>query len=145
VHTDGKSQTGVHSTMGLGSTAASSTVQQLVTKSSTEAELVGASDGLPQGLWARNFLEEQGHKQKPLTLYQDNMSTIAMIRNGRATAKRTRHINIRFFWTSDCVTRGEVSVVYKPTHEMVADVLSKPVQGALQRSLAAQLMGYGGS
>lgn len=30
---------------------------------------------------------------------------------------------------------------YKPTKEMVADVLTKPVQGALQRDLSSQLRG----
>lgn len=141
VHSDGKSHTGWFFTMGRGCMGASSTVQQLVTKSSSEAELVGTSEGLPLGLWARNFLQEQGHDQGPLTLYQDNMSTMAMIRNGRATAKRTRHINVRFFWASDCVSRGEVRVEHKPTKEMVADVLSKPVQGALQKDLAGRLLG----
>ena len=57
--------------------------QQLVTKSSTEAELVGLSDAGNQVLWSRNFLELQGHPQHPALIYQDNQSTIQLTRNGR--------------------------------------------------------------
>jgi hypothetical protein len=39
-----------------------STKQKLNTKSSTEAELVGASDYLPHAIWCKKFLEQQGYQ-----------------------------------------------------------------------------------
>ena len=70
---------------------AKSTKQKLVSKSSTEAELVALSDEASQVLWTRNFLELQGHKMMPAKIFQDNMSTIAMA----GQHQRTRHTNVR--------------------------------------------------
>jgi len=43
-------------TLGGGAFYGSSTKQKLNTRSSTEAELVGVNDALPQVLWTRQFL-----------------------------------------------------------------------------------------
>ena len=51
----------------------------------------------------RNFLEVQGFKMGPAVVYQDNMSTIALVKNGKSNSDRTRHIAIRFFFVSDRV------------------------------------------
>jgi hypothetical protein len=50
-HHDMRSHTGGYITMGKGALYASSKRQKLNTKSSTEAELVGAGDFLPQTIW----------------------------------------------------------------------------------------------
>jgi hypothetical protein len=42
-----------------------------------------------------------------------------------------RHVAIRYFWMKDRVDAGEVSLEYKGTKEMVADVNTNPLQGAL--------------
>ena len=46
--------------------------QKIVTKSSTEAEVVGLTDGLGHALWARHWMEAQGYTQEPTAVYQDN-------------------------------------------------------------------------
>lgn len=62
VHQDMKSHTGGVISFGTGAALKSkSTKQKLNIKSSTEAELVGASDYLPNAIWTKNFLEAQGH------------------------------------------------------------------------------------
>jgi Reverse transcriptase (RNA-dependent DNA polymerase) len=61
VHPDMKSHTGGVISLGIGGIACKSTKQKLNTKSSTEAELVGASDYLPNTLWVKMFLEAQGY------------------------------------------------------------------------------------
>ena len=78
----------------------------------------------------------------PAVLYQDNMSTIAMLKNGRASSDRTRHINIRYFFVKDRVDAGEIRVEYKPTEQMIADILTKPVQGSLFLKLRAWLLNW---
>ena len=60
VHPDGKGHTGVCITLGTGFFYVQSAKQKLVSKSSTEAELIGISDGLSMVLWARNFMLAQG-------------------------------------------------------------------------------------
>lgn len=63
VHVDsGRSHTGGAVTVGSGPVFAKSAKQRIVTKSSTEAELVGLSDTASQAIHLREFLREQGVK-----------------------------------------------------------------------------------
>ena len=131
VHPDMKSHTGGSMTLGKGTVYGTSTRQKINTKSSTEAELVGLNDVLPQILWTRYFLEAQGYKVRDSIVHQDNQSTILLSENGKASSgKRTRHINIRYFFIKDRVDSGEVKIKYCPTNEMVADFFTKPLQGS---------------
>ncbi|GAX21402.1 hypothetical protein FisN_28Lu124 [Fistulifera solaris] len=95
VHKDMRSHTGGVLSMGRGAVYGTSTRQKLTTKSSTEAELVGVSDVLPQVLWTRYFLEAQGYHISDNLLYQDNKSAILLEKNGKmSSGKRTRHIRV---------------------------------------------------
>ena len=131
VHVDAKSHTGAAITLGKGVVYAKSTKQKVVSKSSTEAELIGLSDSASQVLWTREFLIGQGYSVDAATVYQDNMSTMALAKNGRSNSERTRHVNIRYFFIKDRVDQGEVNIEYMPTGDMIADVLTKPLQGSL--------------
>jgi hypothetical protein len=141
VHPDMKSHTGGAMTLGKGVVYGTSTRQKLNTRSSTEGELVGVNDVMPQVLWTRYFLESQGYGIQDSVVYQDNQSAILLEKNGRASSgKRTRHINIRYFFVQDRIASGEVSVQYCPTDEMVADYFSKPLQGAQFKKFRDQIM-----
>ena len=59
VHPDMKSRTGGAFSLGKGVIYGTSTRQKINTKSSTEAELVGVNDVMPQILWTRYFLDAQ--------------------------------------------------------------------------------------
>ena len=62
--------------------------------------------------------------------------------NGFSSAARTRHINIRYFFVKDRIAKGEIKIEYCLTKLMVADVLTKPVQGRLFLELRDLLLGY---
>ena len=118
-----------------------STKQKINTKSSTEAELVGVHDSMPMVLWTRHFMEAQGYSVTDNVVYQDNQSAILLERNGRASSgRRTRHIDIRYFFASDRIARGELRVEYCPTSDMVADFFTKPLQGGLFRKFRAMIL-----
>ena len=58
------------------------------------------------------------------------MSAMFLEKYGKASSsKRTRHINIKYFFISDCLRREQLKTEYCPTDEMDADFLSKPLQG----------------
>ena len=61
VHKDMRSHTGGVVSFGRGAAMSKSSKHKLNAKSSTEAELVGASDCLSHPIWAKKFLEAQGH------------------------------------------------------------------------------------
>jgi hypothetical protein len=111
VHADMKSHTGGAMTLGKGMVYSTSTRQKLNTRSSTEGELVGVNDVMPQILWTRYFLMEQGYQVKDSVVYQDNQSAILLEKNGRgSSSKRTRHINIRYFFVADRIASGEMRI-----------------------------------
>jgi hypothetical protein len=75
VHKDGKSHTGSCVVLGeVGAVHCTSSKQDIVVKSSTEGELVAASNSANQGLHSRQFLIAQGYKMGPVIMYQDNLS-----------------------------------------------------------------------
>ena len=61
VHADGKSHSGTIITLGAGPVYVRSSKQKIVTKSSSEAELVALSDNASHVIWARNFIIAQGY------------------------------------------------------------------------------------
>ena len=81
-------------TLGLGGILIKSNKEKLVTRSSTEAELLCLSDGVSLALHCAEFLEHQGVDITP-ELMQDNMSTIKLAEKERSTSDRARHIKIR--------------------------------------------------
>jgi hypothetical protein len=103
----------------VGAVHCRSVKQLIVSKSSTEAELIGLSDSANQGLFVRTFLLAQGHSTVgPVTIYQDNMSRMALLERGRSGSERTRHIAIRYFWVKERVGINEVVIKHKGTKEM---------------------------
>jgi len=106
-----------------------SSKQKIVTKSSTEAELVGLSDTASQAIHLRNFVLAQGYETGPAIIYQDNLSCMALMKRGSPGSERSRHINIRHFWIKEKVDSGEVVIQHLGTKHMIANALTKPVQG----------------
>jgi hypothetical protein len=141
VHPDMKSHTGGVMIMGKGAIVSGSNKQKLNTKSSTEAELVGVDDFMSRILSVRYFVEAQGYPLGPTTVYQDNKSSILLEKHGQASSsKRTRHINVRYFFVTDRVHNKEINIEYCPTKEMVADFFTKPLQGQLFYKLRAAVL-----
>lgn len=98
VRADYRSQTGAAMSLGRRCFQVKSVKQNLNTKSSTEAEVVAASDMAPHFLWTKYFLEAQGVELNQCVMYQDNESAMLLERNGRlSSGKRTKYINIRYF------------------------------------------------
>ena len=69
------------------------------------------------------------------------MSTIKLIEKGRSTSELTRHIDLGFFWIHDLLKRGLITVEYCPTEQMVADYMTKPLQGSLFQTMRDKVMG----
>ena len=143
IHPDMKSHTGATMSMGRGSIYSLSTKQKINTRSSTEAELVGVNDAMSLIIWTRNFLEDQGFSIKDNVVFQDNESAMLLERNGRASSsKRTRHIEIRYFFVTDNIHRGRMRVSHCPTDRMVADFFTKPLQGTSFRKFRNLIMNH---
>jgi len=153
VHKDMRSHTGAVLSMGQGALMSMSLKQKINTKSSTEAELVGVDDAMNFVEWIQLFVEQQIKSINEDSILnkigcetiieQDNTSTIQLVKNGKqSSTKRTRHINIRYFYVTSKIKDGSMKVIYHPTKQMVSDYLTKPLQGSLFRTHRNSIMGH---
>lgn len=141
-HMNKKSHTGIYVTLGEGPIIVKSVKQKIVSKSSTEAELNGLSLSLSVIMELKMFLFYQGLDVGQIIIYQDNQSVMKMVNHGRATSDNTRHIEISKFFVKQYIDNGEIKLQYKPTEEMTADTLTKPLQGKMYKDMFNRLNLY---
>ncbi len=136
VHEDCRGQIGCLMTLGKGAVISSSNEMKCNTKSSTKTELIALHDKLPDVIWTRFFVECQGYDIDECTIFQDNMSTLLLGKNGRvSSSKQSKHIKAKYFLIKDYYDVGEVDLRYCSTDVMWADVLTKPLQGQKLRDM----------
>ncbi len=145
VHPDMKGHVGeaMKFKRGKGSVISQLAKHKINTESSTTSELVGVDYVLPMVLWVPLFLKEQGYDVEENLVLQDNKSTILLAKNGKASSgKRTRAINIRYFYITDQIERGNLTIDYCPTDKMTGDYLSKGLQGIKFEKFRRDIMGF---
>ena len=127
--------------MGKGAVTSLSRKQGMNTRSSTEAEVVGADEAVGSMLWSKLFLEEQGYPVKQNILFQDNKSSMLLEANGRKSAgKRSRHLNICLFFVTDQQEKGQIQIQYCPTDLLIGDYMTKPLHGKKFRHFRQEIM-----
>ena len=142
VHMDLKSHSGLLASLGRGAIYARSATQKLNTTSSTESEVVAVSEALAQALWTSSFLRNQGYEVKNALLKQDNQAAIRLHENSiMSRKKKSRYIDIRFFFIKDRIEKGDIKIAFCGTDDMLADYLTKPLQGAVFRRFRDAIMG----
>jgi hypothetical protein len=138
------SQTGNCISLGKGTVYAKSKDQKARAVSSYEAEMYSLSDVIPPAVWIQDFLNDAGYGDdiSDSTVYEDNMSVIHSIRSGETSSDRTRHIRIRKLFTKDFLESGRFKLEYCKSSDMIADILTKPLQGDLFERLRDLILGY---
>ena len=137
-HTDGKSHTGMVVVLGNALVAAKSTKQRIVSRNSTEAELIALSDRIDDVLWIYDFVKSLGYELPPPTVYEDNASTLHMVTEGGGQSS-TRHLRARQYYIKEKNDNQVIKVQYMCTIAMLADLLTKPVGNARFRELARSI------
>ena len=88
-------------------------------------------------------MDAQGYEIKKNIIFQDNQSNINMENNGRYYCTGiSRHINIRHLFVKNKADKGEIEVNYCPTHLMIADYFTKPLQGKMFKMFRYLIMVY---
>jgi hypothetical protein len=140
-HSDGKSHSGATVFVGDACVLAMSKKQKIVTKDSTEAELVALSDLILIAEQCDEFMREQGMQDMKIPIIlQDNMSTISLVTKGGGKP-RTKHLRVRQHLIKGKVSGKEISIVHTPTTRMLADTMTKPVQGEQFRWMIGRITG----
>ena len=68
-----------------------------------------------------------------------------MVKQGTGSFKRAKHIKFRYFWLKDLIDQGLLELIYMPTNELVADILTKPLTGWNFFYLLGKLFGWSNS
>jgi len=101
--------------------------QKITADSSTSAEFIATHLIAKEIMWARNLLKSLGYPQEePTVLFEDNMSTIAMIKN-ISNGKKTKHIEVRYNLIRELVEKMVIKMQHLSTKDMTSDMLTKPL------------------
>ena len=126
IHTDGKGHGCLVLKMGSGVVYTRSFKLKMVTLSSTESEWIVLCEATTLAEWYRGMLIELGYAGKPVTILQDNTSSILIGTNGGNFA-RTKHLLVKRNKAREGVESGISVIQYCPTENMRADVGTKPL------------------
>ena len=108
-----------------GAVSWSSRKQELVTLSTTEAEYVAATHLSKETMWLHRLLAELFPLiQAPTILYCDNQAALKLATTDNFHAQ-TKHINVRYHFICQVVARGVIKLIFCPTDDMTADILTK--------------------
>ncbi len=75
-------------------------------------------------------------------ILQDNKSSVLLEKNGKASAgKRMRHINNRYYFVTECSKKKQCEIEWISREDMVADYLTKGLQGGEFKRFRDFIMG----
>lgn len=142
LHADAKSHTGVVIFANGVPVYVASRKQKCMTKSPTEAELVGLTDNLGlvelfQEFWC--FINNNKNIAKPL-IHQDSTSVLTLVTKGGGVT-RTKHMRARVFLAKESIDEKRFMVTHCKAEDMHADGASKPLEGNKFNKYAAIVQG----
>jgi hypothetical protein len=108
--------------------------QALISLSTVEAEYIAAGSCCTQLLWMKKLLCDYGFTQDTMVIHCDNTSPIN-ISKYLVQHFRTKYIDIRHHFIRDLVESREVALMFIPTENQLADILTKPLDGSRFQSL----------
>lgn len=129
LHLDSRGHTGIVVTVGENNAPifVKSQKQRLHTRSSTEAELVATDEGVLHLLWLILVFDFLGYPQRPVRVFQDNKSTMRVCQTGQSKSGRLKHMVVRYDFLHGQQEAQNITFQYIKTADMLADILSKPV------------------
>ena len=75
-------------------------------------------------IWLWRLIKLFGSPSTPTILYCDNQATVHLTMDNNYHA-RTKHINIHFHFICQTIANGHMKIMYRPTQDMMADILTK--------------------
>ncbi|OMO77059.1 Reverse transcriptase, RNA-dependent DNA polymerase [Corchorus capsularis] len=103
--------------------------QNVVARSSADAEFRGIALGLCEALWLRLLLQDLGYPpRQPIRLYCDNKAAWDIAHNP-VQHDRTKHVEVDKFFIKEKLDEGIVDLPKIRSKDQLADILTKAVSG----------------
>ncbi len=96
----------------------------VVVASATEAEIAAIFINAQLAITLRQALVFLGHPQGPSLIVSDNLVGVNIL-NGTAKSKRSRSMDLRFFWIMDRISQLQFKLAWAPGVQNLADYLTK--------------------
>mmetsp|Transcript_17978 Transcript_17978/g.52450 ORF Transcript_17978/g.52450 Transcript_17978/m.52450 type:complete len:133 (-) Transcript_17978:298-696(-) len=104
--------------------------QPIVAQSSCESELIALAETAKEVLYFQDIVAEIfGDPPPRFTIFGDNKGTIDLARNA-VYHRRTKHVDVRYFFIRDCIAKDAFKVVWVPTETNIADGFTKALTAA---------------
>jgi hypothetical protein len=113
--------------------------QTTVATSSTEAEYVALGTATKEVLWYKMWFKEVFGVDLVPTIFGDNQSSIHLSKHD-SSHQRTKHIDITHHFVRDHVRSSNVVIVWIPTGEQQADLLTKMLPTSKFKELRDMLL-----
>jgi hypothetical protein len=137
--TDQKSTSGYFTFVGGNLITWRSKKQNVVARSSAEAEYRAMSHGVCELLWLRILIGELGFNlEKPVNLYCDNKAAISIAHNP-VQHDRTKHVEVDRHFIKEKLTDGIISVPFVKSEDQLVDILTKAVSSRVLYSTLVKL------
>ncbi|XP_065846872.1 uncharacterized protein [Euphorbia lathyris] len=115
--------------------------QRTVSRSSTEAEYRALACLASEVLWLRKLMYDVGYcSSRSPVLWCDNLGATYLTANP-IFHERSKHLEIDYHFVRDRVAKKELRVLYIPTLDQTADVLTKPLSKTRFLTLRDKLKG----
>ncbi len=99
--------------------------QSCVSLSTTEAEYVALAEAAQEAVWLQKLNSDfLGRNVSNTLIYEDNQSAMCIAKS-QISRRRTKHIEIKYHYIREFVDTGRINLVYCPSKEMIADILTK--------------------
>ncbi|GMI67901.1 hypothetical protein HRI_000459300 [Hibiscus trionum] len=113
--------------------------QNIVSKSSAEAEYKGMASTTTEVVWLRGLLQELGFEQKePTTVYSDSQAALQIAANP-VFHERTKHIEIDCHFIREKIQKAVIQTRHVPTADQQADILTKGLAAKQHEHLMIKL------
>lgn len=105
--------------------------QKTVADSSTEGEVIALHELVQHLIWVISIYESMGMDiAKPIPVHNDNRSNLLLHSKDHVNFKgRSKYISRKYFSVYEHVENGTLSLVWTGTDDLVADFLTKAIQG----------------
>ena len=113
--------------------------QSIVSRSSAEGEFRAMAHGFCEGIWLKRLLQElQINITEPVLVLCDNQSAISIAKNP-VHHDRTKHVEIDRHFIKEKLEEGVFKLIYTPTSNQVADILTKTLSRRIFDELSYKL------